>query len=148
MKNNLYDKIFEKKCVVCGKTLLVSKTGNGECQHCGWYNNRLGEINEDEVIFPNLISLNKAKRLYQEGKPFRPDLNDFMEMLYFYSEVEFWYKRLNCCASLREDNKIEFGWSPDNVYHFTDKDDFIKNAKIGDEYVRDIWDKVENPKYI
>ena len=108
----------------------------------------MDEENENEVIFPNLVSLNKAKRLYQEGKSFSPDLNDFMEMLYFYSEVEFWYKGLNCCVTLKEDSKIEFGWSPDNVYYFADKDDFIKNAKIGNEYIQDIWDKVENPKYI
>ena len=42
MKNNEYDKVFEKKCDVCGNILLASKTGNGECLHCGWYNNRLG----------------------------------------------------------------------------------------------------------
>lgn len=36
IKTNQFDKIFEKKCDVCGKTLLASKTGNGECQHCGW----------------------------------------------------------------------------------------------------------------
>ena len=139
---------IEAKCDVCGNTLLVSKTGNGECTHCGWYNNILGATNDDKVIFPNLVSLNKARILHQEGKPFSPDLNDFIEMLYFYSEVEFWYKGLNCCVSIREDNKIEFGWSPDNVYYFADKNDFIQNAKIGDEYVKDIWDKVEDPKYM
>ena len=150
MKNNQYDKIFEKKCDVCGKTLLASKTGNGECPHCSWYNNRIGEINEDKVIFPNLTSLNKAKKLYIEGKPFKPDLDDFLEMLYFYNEVEFWYKGLNCCLFLTDNpqGKIDFGWSPENGYYFSDKEDFIQNAKIGDEYVRDIWDKVENPKYI
>lgn len=150
MKNSQYDKIFEKKCDVCGKVLLASKTGNGECPHCGWYNNRLGEENKDRVIFPNLVPLNKAEQLYQEGKPFRPDLNDFLDGLYFYSEMEFWYEGLNCCVFLMGDTnrKIEFGWSPENVYYFLDKEDFIQNAKIGDEYVRDIWDKVEDPKYM
>ena len=99
---------------------------------------------------PNLTSLNKAKRLYQDGKPFTPDLDDFLEMLYFYNEVEFWYKGLNCCLFLTDNpqGKIDFGWSPENGYYFSDKEDFIQNAKIGDEYVRDIWDKVENPEYI
>lgn len=122
----------------------------GECQNCGWYNNILGETNDDEVVFPNLISLNKAKKLYKDGKTFKPDLNDFLEMLYFYGGVEFWYDGLNCCVFLRGDTniKIEFGWSPENIYYFSDKEDFIKNAKIGEEFVRDIWDKVENPKYI
>ena len=139
---------FKTKCPVCEKNALKDKYGNGKCETCGWKIDKISKKRKDEVIYPNLISLNKAKRLYQEGKPFTPDLNDFMEMLYFYSEVEFWYKGLNCCATLREDNKIEFGWNPGNVYYFADKDDFIKNAKIGDVYVKDIWDKVENPKYI
>ena len=52
MKNNQYDKIFEKKCDVYGKTLQACKTVNGECLHCGWYNNRPGEENENKVIFP------------------------------------------------------------------------------------------------
>lgn len=142
------NKTIEKKCVICGNTILTDKYGQGRCPHCNWYNDVMDEENANEVIFPNLVSLNKAKRLYQEGKPFSPDLNDFIEMLYFYSEVEFWYKGLNCCVSISEDNKIEFGWSPDNVYYFADKNDFIQNAKIGDEYVKDIWDKVENPKYM
>lgn len=142
------NKTIEKKCVICGNSVLTDIYGQGRCFHCNWYNDVMDEENENEVIFPNLVSLNKAKRLYQEGKPFSPDLNDFMEMLYFYSEVEFWYKGLNCCLTLKEDSKIEFGWSPDNVYYFADKDDFIKNAKIGNEYIQDIWDKVENPKYI
>ena len=52
------------------------------------------------------------------------------------------------CLRGNADTKIEFGWSPENVYYFSNKEDFIQNAKIGDEYVRDIWDKVENPKYM
>ena len=144
------NKTIEKKCIICGNPILTDIYGQGRCSHCNWYNDAMNEANEDEVIFPNIVSLNKAKRLYQEGTPFRPDLNDFLEMLYFYSEVEFWYKGLNCCTSLigEQDTKIEFGWSPNNVYYFKDKDDFIKNAKIGDEFVRDIWDKVENPSYM
>ena len=141
---------FPKTCSVCEESFLVDQFGQGECPHCNWYNNRLGEINQNDVVFPNLVSLNKAKQLYKEDKPFRPDLKDFLDALYFYSEVEFWYNGLNCCMCLRgnADTKIEFGWSPENVYYFSNKEDFIQNAKIGDEYVRDIWDKVENPKYM
>lgn len=150
MKSNQYEKTYEKKCVICGKTFLASKTGNGECLHCGWHNNRIGEINENEVIFPNLISLNKAKIMYSEGKPLKPDLNDFLDGLCFYGEMEFRYKRLNCCLFLRNNpnKKIELGWNPENIYYFLNKEDFVQNAKIGDEFVRDIWDKVENAKYM
>ena len=33
------------------------------------------------------------------------------------------------------------------TFIFKTKEDFIQNAKIDNEYVRDIWDKVENPCY-
>ncbi len=140
-------RIFKTKCPVCGSNTLKDRYGHGECENCGWNIDDLSKRCKNSVTFPNLISLNKAKRLYKEGKPLKPDLNDFVEMLYFYSEVEFWYKGLNCCVCLR-DKKIEFGWDSDNIFYFTDKNDFVKNAKIGDEYVKDIWDKVENPKYL
>ena len=150
MKYNPYDKIYEKKCDVCSKTLLASKTGNGECPHCNWYNNSLGEINEDKVIFPNLISLNKAKLLFKEGKKLIPSLEDFLEAFEFYGETGFEYKNLMFCLYRYGDNGIEMGWGPkdDEVAYFKNKEDFIKNAKIGDEYIRDIWDKVKNPSYL
>lgn len=140
MKNSQFNKVYEKKCDICGKIVAVSKTGNGECKHCGWYNNMLGEMNEDKIIFPNVVSLNKAKRLYREKRNLRPDLNDFLEMLHSYSEVEFWYKGLNYCLFLRDcaDKKIEFGCNPSNICYFIDKDDFIQNAKIGNEYLKNI----------
>ena len=149
MKTNPYDKIYEKKCSVCNKTLLASKTGNGECHYCGWYNNSLGEINEDEIIFPNLISLNKAKKLYQEGKQLSPDLNDFLEGFNFYGEMQFRYKNIEC-ELIRSNNEggISFCYEEDKPLLFTNKEDFIKNAKIGDKFVRDIWDEVEDPRYM
>ena len=149
MQNNPYDKIYEKKCDVCSKILLASKTGNGECPHCGWYNNRLGEVNNDKVIFPNLVSLNKAKRLNAEGKPFKPDLNDFLDGFYFYGEIQFRYKDIEC-ELIRSNNKggISFCYEEGNETIFSNREDFIKNAKIGDKYVRDIWDKVEDVDYM
>jgi len=149
-KDSPHKKIIKAKCPVCAQTTLLDKFGHGECENCGWLIDKMSEKYRSRVIYPNLIPLNKAKKLYIEGKPFKPDLNDFLEMLCFYSEVEFWYKGLNCCVFLTSNpkGKIEFGWSPENGYYFSDKEDFIQNAKIGDEFVRDIWDKVENPKYI
>ena len=47
----------------------------------------------DRVECPNLISLNKARKLYKEGKAFLPDFNDFIDGYNFYGEMEFTYKR-------------------------------------------------------
>ena len=148
MKKNPYEKIIEKNCSICGKILLVDQYGNGECPFCKWYNTIDDGENTEMVIFPNVVSENKAKKLFLEGKPIRPDLDDFLEMFYFYSEVEFWYKNKNYCLLFTDDDKIKFGWNSESITYYKDKEDFIKNAKIDNEYVRDIWDNVENPKYM
>ncbi len=150
MNRNINKKIYEKKCPICEKITMVEQDGQGDCLNCGWYINSFGEENEDRVIFPNLLSFNKAKKLYKEGKILKPDLSDFLDGFMFYGEMEFWYNGLNCILTSTENSEeeIEFGWSPDSITYFANKEDFINNAKIGNEYVRDIWDKVDDPKYM
>ena len=147
---NIYDKIFEKNCAVCGHKYMADIYEQGECPNCGWYNGKIYAEFPDNVIFSNHISLNKAKKLYKENKPLKPDLNDFLEMFEHYGETGFDYKNLTFCLFRYGDDGIEMGWGPkDNeVSYFKDKEDFIKNAKIDNEYVRDIWDKVENAGYL
>lgn len=148
MKKNPFEKNIEKICSVCGKILLVDSSGNGECPYCGWYNSITNGDNEDYVMFPNVVSENKARELVSEGKPLKPSLEDFLDMLNFYGETEFEYKGDSFSLFWpSEDANIEIG-SKKTLNYFKDKEDFIANAKIGDVYVRDIWDKVENPKYM
>lgn len=143
------NKTIEKKCVICGNSVLTDTYGQGRCFHCNWYNDVMDEENENEVIFPNLVSFNKAKKLYQEGKPLIPDLNDFLDGFNFYGEMQFRYKDIEC-ELVRSNNEggISFCYEEGKPILFTDKDNFIKNAKIGNEFVRDIWDKVEDPSYM
>lgn len=140
---------FDKPCSVCGKIIKKDVYNQGECQSCTWFNNKVADENPDAVVYPNLVSLNKAKLLYAEWKSFRPSLEDFLDAFNNYGEMEFKYKDLYCALFRGKNNEgIEFGWNPKNIYYFSDKEDFIQNAKIGEEFVRDIWDKVENPKYM
>ena len=147
MQNNYLEKNIETKCPICGIKYMTAKLNIDPCPNCGWYNDLMCEEHEDEVIYRNLVSLNKAKRLYAEGKPLAPSLEDFLDALNFYGEMEFKYKDFDC-ALFRTNDQIEFVWGNDSVTYLKDKDDFIQNAKIGNEYVRDIWDKVENPSYM
>ena len=146
---NIYNKIFEKKCAVCGHKYMADVYDQGECSNCGWYNGKIYSEFPDNVIFSNLVPLNKAIKLYKENKPIKPDLDDFLEAFEHYGETGFDYKNLTICLFWNNDN-IEMAWGPkDNeVTYFKDKEDFIKNAKIDNEYIRDIWDKVENPCYL
>ena len=147
---NIYDKIFEKNCAVCSHKYMADIYEQGECPNCGWYNGKIYAEFPDNVIFSNHISLNKAKKLYKENKPLKPDLNDFLEMFEHYGETGFDYNNLTFCLFRYGEDGIEMGWGPkdDEVSYFKDKEDFIKNAKIDNDYVRDIWDKVENAGYL
>ncbi len=70
MKNkNIYDKIFEKKCAVCGHKYMADIYDQGECSNCGCYNGKIYSEFPDNVIFSNLISLNKAKNYIKKTNP-------------------------------------------------------------------------------
>lgn len=148
-KDSPFKRKFATKCPVCGTSGLKDQYGNGECACCGWILDSFGKKHPNNVVYPNLVPLNKAKKLYEENRPIKPDLNDFLEAFEHYGETGFDYKNLTICLFWYNDS-IEMGWGPsdDEVAYFKDKEDFIKNAKIGNEYVRDIWDNVENPCYL
>ena len=149
-KESRYKRRFKTKCPVCEANCLKDQFGNGECENCGWKLDKFANKFKNRVIYPNLISINKAKKLYKENRLIKPDLNDFLEAFEFYGETGFEYKDLMFCLFRHGDDGIEMGWGPndDEVAYFKDKEDFIKNAKIDNEYVRDIWEKVENPCYL
>lgn len=155
--------MHEKPCSICGKPLKVDPFDQGECKVCGWYNSMFDNANKyaakfpnvyllqidntDIVIYPNLIPQNKAKKLLAEGKPFTPSLEDFLGAFDFYGEVCFMYKNKGYDLYRTDEDGIEFD-GEDFSINFSSKEDFIANAKIGNEYVRDIWDKVEDPRYM
>ena len=147
MEKNYLEKNIETKCAVCGIKYMTAKLNLDPCPNCGWYNDLMCEEHENEVIYRNLVSLNKAKKLFAEGKPLSPSLEDFLDALNFYGEMEFTFKDSHC-ALFRTNDQIEFDWGTYATAVFKDKEDFIKNAKIDGAYVRDIWDKVENPSYM
>ena len=140
-------------CAVCGTEYKTSGSINGECKNCGWYNNSLGEKNSDAVIYPNLISLEKAKKLYAEKKPFVPSLDDFLDGFSMYGEMQFKYKNFEC-SLFRSNNEggIEFDYCDTNNGHsaadfFTDGAAFKENAKLDGKYVREIWNDVFDADY-
>lgn len=65
------NKNIEKKCVICGNSILTDLYGQGRCFHCNWYNDVMDEENENEVIFPNMVSLIKAKNYIKKDSLLR-----------------------------------------------------------------------------
>ncbi|MBQ8444140.1 MAG: hypothetical protein IJX25_02170 [Clostridia bacterium] len=143
MKN---EKKYKKKCEVCNKTIDVDIYKQGECPFCGWWNCIINEENPDIIALPNLISLSKAKQLFSEGRPFEPNLDEFIEALHGYGEMQFEYKGIYYAVELIYDEnkilRIRFYNSQTNESIFFDDDtDFKNNAKIGEEYIKDIWEE-------
>ena len=143
---NIYDEIFDKPCSICKKIIKKDIYNQGNCPYCKWKNSFLADENPDNVIYPNLISLNKARKLYSEGKPFEPDLNDFVEALFFYSEMQFEYKQIYYAVELvgnDEDNyNIElYNSKTGESFFFKTKEDFVNNAKIEGEFLKDVWNE-------
>ena len=99
---------------------------------------------KNRVIYPNLISLNKAKKLYSESKPFEPNLDDFIEALFFYSEVQFNYKNIYYEVILASENDEEIikmnDFTGGHLQTFKTKEDFKNNAKVEGKLLKDIWD--------
>ena len=62
----------ERKCIVCKQKIKADKNENDECLNCGWFNSALSEEMENDVVFPNLVSLNRAKECFKKNKIIKP----------------------------------------------------------------------------
>ena len=118
----------------------------GECPFCGWRNCFINEEHPDTTAMPNLISLNKAKLLYAQGKPFEPDLDEFIEALSSYGEMQFEYNGSYYAVELVDFKGSDFHISLYNMRTeedviFKNFDDFKNNAKVEGKFLKDIWDK-------
>ena len=132
-------------CDVCGRPVAVDAGGNAECGNCGWVQDEIHRNDPDSVIYPDLVSLNKARKLYKQGKPFKPDFDDFLEALYSYSEMEFKYGGVQY-EVFRTDNGIWF-CSPTTRREFKTRRDFIEEANINGAPLKLIWNSVTDVDY-
>lgn len=146
-----YAKNIIGKCDVCGNIVMHDEFGNGECNKCGWLQEKLGVEYPERVIYPNIVSLNKAKKLYEEGKNFKPDIDDFVEGLKQYGEMEFKY-RGNIFVVFRYTDYFEVVFDADGISFekqtFKTYEDFINKANINGRLLKDIWSEIENPYYM
>lgn len=143
---SIYDEIFDKPCSVCGKFIKKDIYDQGNCPYCKWKNNFLTDENPNNVVYPNLISLNKAKQLYIKGKPFEPNLDEFIDALFFYSETQFVYNgtrfEVELVGKSEIDNNIKlYNSKTGEISIFKTKDDFKNNAKVEGRPLKDIWEE-------
>ena len=143
-KDSAFKRKFATKCPVCGANGSKDQYGRGECDKCGWIFDPFVEEQKDNVIYPNLISLNKAKKLYSEGKPFEPDLGEFIEALHNYSEMQFKYNGVYYAVELVFNDNSEpqislYNSKTKETTLFNNDEDFKNNAKVDGKLLKDIW---------
>lgn len=140
----------QSKCAVCGHSIMVDEVGNGDnCINCGWVQN-IGNLEfPDRVECPNLVSLNKARKLYKEGKPFTPDFDDFINGYNFYGEMEFTYNGITYGVMGVENVGVEFwGMNTDKYEIFKDIDEFKQKAQIDGKLLKDVWHNIKNANWL
>lgn len=148
---NHYEKNIIKKCDVCGQVVLVNQFGKGECANCGWYQGKNEEEFEKryKVSYPNLVPLSKAREQYKKGLPFAPSFEDFMNGLYFYSEMQFEYENTLYAVILRRGG-IEFSIDKEHDFFqkYSTREEFMAKANIGGKLLKDIWADIKNPTFM
>lgn len=141
------EKIDFKPCDVCGKIVAIDQFGFGDCENCGWIQDPSLVTMPDTVMYPNRLSLNKAKALYIKGKKLQPDFYDFIEGLFMYSEMVFTFDNTIYEVFLKQDDTIVF-CSTDMQQEYKTKEDFINKAHINGKLLKDIWHNVINADYM
>ena len=148
-KKNPYTRDIPAPCTVCGKIAFFDQFGNGECPHCGWEMCRDEEKmgREQGISYPMLVPVWRAREQYKQGKPFKATFDDFVNGLYYYSEMLFKHKGtiyevffknkkiIFCCKAFQQE--------------YATREEFMEKANIGGKLLKDIWDtEVENPSYM
>ncbi len=142
-----YAKDYLEKCPVCGELCAVDQYGNGDCRNCSWKLNSFAESIPDRVQYPNMVSLNKAKQLYKNGKSLKPSFDYFIAGLEMYGETSFFYKNIEAVLFFKQVNELHMEYG-EKTYIFDGVKDFRENANIDGHLLKDIWDKIEKADYL
>lgn len=149
MRINPYERTEIKNCDVCGNLVSVDIFGNGKCEHCGWIQNKDEEDFEQKtkVSYPNLVPLSRAREQYKRGEPFKATFEDFVNGLYFYSEMLFTYHEKTYEVLLNKQRKIIFCCDTFQQEYIS-REEFESQANIDNKLLKDIWKEIKNPRFM
>ena len=137
-------------CEICGYPVVNDESGVCMCcERCGWQScgDNIEYEEKYDISYPMVVPLSRAKMQYREGKPFKPTFEDFIHGLDFYSEMAFTCRRVKYGVCYRSDHSVLF-YNARQVWSFPTKDAFYKFASIGGDLLKDIWDQVQEPRYM
>ena len=102
------------------------------------------------ISYPMLVSLSRAREQYKQGLPFKADFDEFIRGLLFYSEMLFDYRGTTYEVFMKGDEKsdiIVFCCAEFQQEFFSEKD-FREKANINGNLLKDIWDEVQDPRFM
>ena len=148
---------IETKCSICGQIAAQDQYGNGECKNCGWKFSKDEELLEKKVgiSYPMLVTPTTAREQYRQGEPFKATFEEFLNGLFFYSEMLFEYKNekyevflwANKNSKSNEDSDIVF-CSQKFQQEYKFREEFENKANINGVLLKDMWDKIEKPSFM
>ncbi len=146
-------KIELEKCPICGRMIFTlygnQVDQNGErsdgcfCQ-CGWHKTCGGELKPDKIDFPNHISLNEAKRRFQAKQPLTPTYDDFIAMLRYWTEIQFFYLGIKYGVCLDRESVYIYVWGGDVVCEYPTIEEFAAKANINGMLLKDLWPQIKD----
>lgn len=142
-----------RSCEICGYPVVHYEYGfYQDCPKCGWRRDSDNIELEQQwgISYPMLVSLSHAKEQYKQGLPFKADFDEFIRELFFYSEMLFDYKQTTYEVFLKGDEEsdmIVFCCTDFQQEYFSEKD-FREKANINGDLLKDIWDEVQDPRFM
>lgn len=135
---------FETKCSICGKIAMQDQYGNGECKNCGWKFSKDEEEFEKKlgISYPMLVTPTTAREQFKNGLPFKATFTEFINGLYFYSEMLFKYNNIMYEVFLKKDYTIVF-CSSEMQQEYKNRQDFENKANINGVLLKDLWVDVQ-----
>ena len=88
-----------------------------------------------------LVTPTTAREEYKNGLPFKATFNEFINGLYFYSEMLFTYKGVSYEVFLKG-NKTIVLCSEDMQQEYPSRQEFESKANVDGKLVKDIWNDV------
>lgn len=145
------------KCSICEHVAMQDQYGNGECKNCGWKFSKNEKELEKKVgvSYPMLVTPTTAREQYKQGKPFKATFNEFVNGLYFYSEMLFQYNnevyevflKANKNFKRKEECNIVF-CCKNFQQEYKSREEFENKANINGVLLKNMWDKIEKPSFM
>ena len=130
------------KCSICGGVAMQDQYGNGECKNCGWKFSKDEEGLEKDcgISYPMLVTPTTARAQYKQGKPFKATFEEFLNGLFYYSEMLFKHNNIMYEVFLKDDYIV---FCAENMQQeYKTRQEFTDKANINGKLLKDIWNEV------